>query len=188
MRKWTYHNKIVKYFLLILQTLNEKKQRNNNNYYKHMDIYIGNLPQNLDEGHLKILFEPFGDIISATVVKDNVTGRCKGFGFVKMHHAIDAQRAIDDMNGRELAGKSLIVMEANTNNSKTNPLLEENSEGNTTSRIPKRRIFGEEKWNNSSNFNNTSYQEERIDLEVKDETEFSKETLKNGFVQIRFKK
>ena len=69
-----------------------------------MDIYIGNLHKNLDENSLVTLFGVFGTVISVTIVRDKETGTSKGFGFVKMHDAIEAQRAIDEMHGRTVAG------------------------------------------------------------------------------------
>ena len=83
-----------------------------------MDIYVANLHENIDEAALGKLFEVFGTVINAVVVKDRETGISKGFGFVNMQNAIEAQRAIDEMHGRSVAGKPLTVREANTGNSK----------------------------------------------------------------------
>lgn len=153
-----------------------------------MDLYISNLPQNLDEDHLRILFERFGHIISTTVVKDSITGRGKGFGFVKMDNSIEAERAIDDMNGRELAGKNLIVMEAKKGYSGSDSEYNQERESPNTYEYKKPGSYHNNKWDNRQNFDPEPYKNEKIDLEVKDETEFSKEKLNNGFVQIKFKK
>jgi RNA recognition motif-containing protein len=157
-----------------------------------MDIYINNLPFNVDEGHLQILFEPFGNVLSTTIVKDTRSGRSKGFGFVKMQNPLDAERAIDDMNGRELAGKLLFVQLAKESYSQSSPIFEQQKdqeiEGGKKFH-PKKRVFDEDKWGSlSKNFTPFPDNNEKIDLEVKDEASFSKETMENGFVQIKFKR
>lgn len=76
-----------------------------------MNIYVGNLPYAVSEGDLRALFEPFGAVSSATIIKDKFTGDSKGFGFVEMGDA-EAQAAIDGLNGTEFKGRSLTVNQA----------------------------------------------------------------------------
>ncbi len=76
-----------------------------------MNIYVGNLPYGVSEGDLRSLFEQFGAVTSATIIKDKFTGDSKGFGFVEMSDA-DAQAAIDNLNGTEFKGRSLTVNQA----------------------------------------------------------------------------
>jgi RNA recognition motif-containing protein len=76
-----------------------------------VNIYVGNLPYGVSEGDLRALFEQFGSVTSATIIKDKFTGDSKGFGFVEMSDA-DAQAAIDNLNGTEFKGRSLTVNQA----------------------------------------------------------------------------
>lgn len=77
-----------------------------------MNIYVGNLPYSMEDGELRQLFAEFGDVDSASVVKDKFTGRSRGFGFVEMSDSAAANNAIDAMNGRNFAGRNLVVNEA----------------------------------------------------------------------------
>jgi len=76
-----------------------------------VNIYVGNLPYAVSEGDLRSLFEQFGAVTSATIIKDKFTGDSKGFGFVEMSDT-DAQAAIDNLNGTEFKGRSLTVNQA----------------------------------------------------------------------------
>ena len=75
-------------------------------------LYVGNLSHDLDNNDLKETFQPYGDVVSAQVITDRDTGRSKGFGFVEMGDAEQAQKAIDALNGTEVAGRTLTVNEA----------------------------------------------------------------------------
>jgi len=77
-----------------------------------MNIYVGNLSYDLSEEDLRRAFEAFGQVSSATIVKDKYSGRSKGFGFVEMPSAEEARSAIDQLNGKELKGRTLNVNEA----------------------------------------------------------------------------
>jgi RNA recognition motif-containing protein len=77
-----------------------------------MNIYVGNLSYDLSEENLRQAFEAFGQVSSATIVKDKYSGRSKGFGFVEMPSAEEARSAIDQLNGKELKGRTLNVNEA----------------------------------------------------------------------------
>jgi RNA recognition motif-containing protein len=77
-----------------------------------MNIYVGNLPYSMGDAELRQLFEEFGAVSSASVVKDKFTGRSRGFGFVEMADGGEASRAIESTNGRSLAGRGLVVNEA----------------------------------------------------------------------------
>jgi len=77
-----------------------------------MNIYVGNLSYDLSEEDLRRAFEAFGQVSSATIVKDKYSGRSKGFGFVEMPSAEEARLAIDQLNGKELKGRTLNVNEA----------------------------------------------------------------------------
>ena len=77
-----------------------------------MNIYVGNLPYNVTEDDLRALFAEFGDVSSAKLIIDRDTGQSKGFGFVEMSDEGAGQKAIDDVNGREVSGRSLKVNQA----------------------------------------------------------------------------
>ena len=77
-----------------------------------MDIYVGNLAYSTNDDSLKVAFSAYGEVTSARVVTDRMTGRSKGFGFVEMPDRAQAQAAIDAMNGKELDGRALRVNES----------------------------------------------------------------------------
>jgi len=74
-----------------------------------MNIYVGNLSNEVTEEDLKQAFETFGEVESVKIIKDKYTNRSKGFGFVEMPSKEEGQSAIDDLNGKELKGKALNV-------------------------------------------------------------------------------
>ena len=75
-----------------------------------MNIYVGNLSAKTTEEELREAFESFGDVDSAKIIKDNLTGRSRGFGFVEMPNQEQAQAAITGLNGKELAARLLRLM------------------------------------------------------------------------------
>jgi cold-inducible RNA-binding protein len=72
-------------------------------------LYVGNLPFDVGEEDLQELFAAHGEVISAKVITDRETGRPRGFGFVEMAQAEDAQKAIASLDGREFRGRNLKV-------------------------------------------------------------------------------
>ena len=77
-----------------------------------MNIYVGNLSYEVTEEDLKQAFETFGQVESVNIIKDKFSGRSKGFGFVEMPDKANAQSAINELNGKELKGRTLNVNEA----------------------------------------------------------------------------
>lgn len=77
-----------------------------------MNIYVGNMSREVTDEDLRQAFEAFGEVSSATVIKDKFTSVSKGFGFVEMPDKAQAQLAIDDLNGKELKEQALNVAEA----------------------------------------------------------------------------
>lgn len=77
-----------------------------------MNIYVGNLSHDVTNEDLQQAFEAYGEVTSATVIKDKYTGDSRGFGFVEMPNKTDAQTAIDTLNGKDLKGRTLNVNEA----------------------------------------------------------------------------
>jgi len=77
-----------------------------------MNIYVGNLAREVTEDDLREAFEAFGQVKSATLIKDRFSGESRGFGFVEMPSKNEAQTAITDMNGKDLKGRTINVNEA----------------------------------------------------------------------------
>lgn len=76
-----------------------------------MKIYVGNLPFAVDDEKLKALFEGY-EVSEATVLKDKFSGRSKGFGFVVIQDDEAANKAISELNGKDVEGRELKVNEA----------------------------------------------------------------------------
>jgi len=77
-----------------------------------MNIFVGSLPFKLEEADLKELFEAFGEVNSVKIINDRETGRSKGFGFVEMADDEAANKAIAELNGSEVAGRNIVVNQA----------------------------------------------------------------------------
>jgi RNA recognition motif-containing protein len=73
------------------------------------NIYVGNLSYEINNESLQELFEEFGEVVSAKVINDRETGRSRGFGFVEMSSDSDADTAIQNLNGKEIKGRSIKV-------------------------------------------------------------------------------
>ncbi len=77
-----------------------------------MKIYIGNIPHNVTEDVLDDVFSEFGDVSSANVIKDQHSGRSKGYGFVEMLNDSDASEAIKVLDSSSLQGRNIKVNKA----------------------------------------------------------------------------
>ncbi|MBN1622443.1 MAG: RNA-binding protein [Endomicrobiales bacterium] len=77
-----------------------------------MNIYVGNLSWELTEDELRAAFEAYGQVSSASVIKDKFSGQPRGFGFVEMPNEEEAKAAIQSLNGKELRNRALTVNEA----------------------------------------------------------------------------
>ena len=75
-------------------------------------LYVGGLPYATTDEALKDLFAEAGNVESAIIIMDKMTGRSKGFGFVEMSTEDEAQNAVANMNGKEVGGRTIIVNEA----------------------------------------------------------------------------
>jgi len=76
------------------------------------NIYVGNLPWSYSDDTLKELFEEHGEVTSAKVITDRMSGRSRGFGFVEMATNEEAETAIEALNGYDAEGRELKVNEA----------------------------------------------------------------------------
>jgi len=77
-----------------------------------MNIYVGNMAYNVTEEDLKKAFEAYGQVASVNVIRDQYSNQSKGFGFVEMPNASEAQAAIAALNGTDLNGRTLNVNQA----------------------------------------------------------------------------
>ena len=75
-------------------------------------LYVGNLSYDVSSSDLETLFSPHGAIESAQVIEDRASGRSKGFGFVEMGSAAEAETAINALNEQDHGGRTLKVNEA----------------------------------------------------------------------------
>lgn len=77
-----------------------------------MNIFVGNLAKDVTEQELQALFAECGNVRNVKIIKDLFSGESKGFAFVEMPGNNEAQKAINELNTRELKGKKLVVNEA----------------------------------------------------------------------------
>lgn len=77
-----------------------------------MKLYVGNLSYEMSESELSDLFAPFGTIESAKVITDKYTGNSKGFGFVEMSSREEGEKAISELNGKQINNRAITVNEA----------------------------------------------------------------------------
>ncbi|NUQ78634.1 MAG: RNA-binding protein, partial [Polyangiaceae bacterium] len=75
-------------------------------------LYVGNLSYSTTDQRLREMFAQYGEVTSAELILDRMTGQSRGFGFVEMATPADATRAIEAMHGAELDGRSRVVNEA----------------------------------------------------------------------------
>lgn len=77
-----------------------------------MNIYVSNLGFNVRDEDLKEFFTPYGEVTSAKVITDRETGKSRGFGFVEMSDDAAAKKAIAELNGGDVEGRTINVTEA----------------------------------------------------------------------------
>lgn len=75
-------------------------------------LFVGNISWNTSDDQLKEAFAQFGEIEEAVIIKDKFSGRSKGFGFVTFTNDEEGDKAIEEMNGKEIDGRELTVNEA----------------------------------------------------------------------------
>jgi cold-inducible RNA-binding protein len=75
-------------------------------------LYVGGLPWATTQDALKQAFSAAGEVSSATIITDKMTGRSRGFGFIEMVNDADAEKAIEMFNGKDFEGRTLTVNEA----------------------------------------------------------------------------
>ncbi len=77
-----------------------------------MNIYIGNLNYRVKESDLQQVLEDYAPVSSVKIIKDRETGKSKGFGFVEMENDAAARQAIEELNGADFEGRTMVVKEA----------------------------------------------------------------------------
>lgn len=77
-----------------------------------MNIYVGNLSHDVSTEDLRQAFEAHGEVSSANIIKDKYSGQSRGFGFVEMPNSAEAQKAIENLNDKDLSGQQIKVSEA----------------------------------------------------------------------------
>jgi len=85
-----------------------------------MNIYVSNLSFNVQDEDLKSYFAEYGEVSSAKVITDKFTQRSKGFGFVEMADEAAAQKAIQELDGAMVDGRSIKVMVARPKEERSN--------------------------------------------------------------------
>jgi RNA recognition motif-containing protein len=78
----------------------------------HVKMFVGGLPFAMTDAQLRELFAPHGEVVSAQVIMDKLTGRSRGFGFVEMSRDEEVQAAIAAWNDQVYEGRTLLVNEA----------------------------------------------------------------------------
>ena len=146
-----------------------------------MEIFIANLDTGIEEELLSKLFEAFGPVTNTVLVRDKETRMSKGYGFVIMQNAIDAQRAIDDLNGRELAGKILSVKPSVPKEQRTLPNKPNNfvSVSFNNNKIVTNAMSNDDEMNEP-------VQEEEISVKVVNEANYTTSIADDGLVKISF--
>ena len=84
-----------------------------------MNIYLGQLPYNVNEDELREIFSEYGEIASLNLVKDRFSGQSKGFGFIEMPNNSEADKAIKALNKSMLKGREIKVNQAEERRKKT---------------------------------------------------------------------
>ena len=72
-------------------------------------LFVGNLPWSMSLSDLESLFSQYGELGDFIIITDRVSGRSKGFGFVTFVNEVDAAKAAQELNGKEVDGRALVV-------------------------------------------------------------------------------
>ena len=84
-----------------------------------MNIYVSNLSFNVQDEDLKDFFAPYGEVTSAKIINDRETGKSRGFGFVEMSDDVASKKAIAELDGADVEGRTIKVMEAKPKENKS---------------------------------------------------------------------
>ena len=104
-----------------------------------MNIYVGNLSFETTDEDLRNEFAPFGELTSANVIKDRMTNRSRGFGFVEMANKDEALKAIAALHGKSIDGRTITASEAKPREDR--PARSNTSRGGFGSGAPRTRTW-----------------------------------------------
>ncbi len=93
-----------------------------------MNIYVGNLSRDVTEDDLRKVFETFGKVMSAVIIKDKFTGESRGFGFVEMSNNNEARNAMQALNHTVLKGRPMNINEARPHSDKRKQFIRRKKE------------------------------------------------------------
>ena len=91
-----------------------------------MNIYVSNLGFSVKDEDLKGLFDDYGTVSSAKIIMDKFTNQSRGFGFVEMQDEAAAQKAVRELNGVMVEGRSIKVSEARAKESRERSFTSKN--------------------------------------------------------------
>ena len=77
-----------------------------------MNLYVGNISYEMSEDDLTSTFGKYGEVVSVKIINDKFTGRSRGFGFVEINSDDGGKKAIEELNGKDIKGRQLVVNEA----------------------------------------------------------------------------
>ena len=77
-----------------------------------MNLYVGNISYEMSEDDLTSTFGEYGEVTSVKIINDKFTGRSRGFGFVEINSDDGGKKAIEELNGKDIKGRQLVVNEA----------------------------------------------------------------------------
>jgi len=77
-----------------------------------VEIYVGNLSYNVKEGDLRKIFKKYGAVQNVRIITNLQNGKSKGFGFIEMPNRGEAQRAIENLDDKDIKGRKLVANEA----------------------------------------------------------------------------
>jgi RNA recognition motif-containing protein len=105
-----------------------------------MNIYVSNLSFNIQDEDLREFFAPYGEVTSAKIINDRESGRSRGFGFVEMSDDAASKKAIAELDGASIDGRTIKVMEAKPKEDR-----------------PARNSGGDRNYNNGNSYNKNRY-------------------------------
>jgi RNA recognition motif-containing protein len=126
-----------------------------------MDVFVASLPFKLKEPELRALFEPYGDVGGIKLIKDE-KGLNKGFGFVTMPDAAQANAAIKALNGKEISGRAIVVSRSQQTHASKNK-RSYTSEGATAAKRAPKSSYADFKRGGKPAFGKKTYGAENAD-------------------------
>jgi RNA recognition motif-containing protein len=109
-----------------------------------MDIFVGNLPTDINPNDLREIFEKFGQVLDVRLIKDQTSGKFKRYAFVEMSSEEEAKKAIEETNGTELKEMELTVKEANPKRPRSRKSKKKRGGRKRGGKRAKRSVYGGE--------------------------------------------